>query len=109
MAMAAATQDTRFRPVALPELDKIDIEISVLSPLKKMSSLNELELGKSGIYIVKGMRGGCYLPQVADETGWSKEEFLDHCCVEKAGLEPDAWKKDADVFLFTAVVFSEKE
>jgi MEMO1 family protein len=109
MAVAAATEDTRFRPVSLSELQNIDIEISVLSPLKKMSNLKELELGKHGIYIAKGMRSGCFLPQVADETGWSKEEFLNRCCIDKAGLEPDAWKKDADVFLFTAEVFSEKE
>jgi hypothetical protein len=109
MAAAAATEDSRFRPVPLTELGKIDIEISVLSPLKKMSNLKELELGKHGIYIVRGMRSGCYLPQVADETGWSRDEFLSHCCAEKAGFEPDAWKRDADVFLFTAVVFAEKE
>jgi len=109
MAVAAATEDTRFRPVSLPELQNIDMEISVLSPLKKMSNLKELELGKHGIYIAKGMRAGCFLPQVADETGWSKEEFLNRCCTDKAGLETDAWKKDADVFLFTAEVFSEKE
>jgi AmmeMemoRadiSam system protein B/AmmeMemoRadiSam system protein A len=109
MAVAAATEDSRFRPVSLPELQNIDIEISVLSPLKKMSNLKELQLGKHGIYITKGMRSGCFLPQVADETRWSKEEFLNRCCIDKAGLEPDAWKKDADVFLFTAEVFSEKE
>ena len=109
MAVAAATQDFRFSPVTLPELDKIEIEISVLSPLRKMGDVSELELGKHGIYVMKGARGGCYLPQVADETGWSKEEFLGHCCLEKAGLEADAWKKDADVYLFTAEVFSEGE
>ncbi len=109
MAVAAATEDHRFPPVTVPELDKIEIEISVLSPLRKMGDISELELGKHGIYVMKGMRGGCFLPQVADETGWSKEEFLRHCCLEKAGLEPDAWKSDADVFLFTAEVFSEGE
>lgn len=109
MAVAAATQDHRFSPVTLPELDKIEIEISVLSPLRKMGGIDELELGKHGIYVTRGMRSGCYLPQVADETGWSKEEFLGHCCLEKAGLDADAWKKDADVFLFTAEVFSEGE
>jgi AmmeMemoRadiSam system protein A len=109
MAVAAATEDTRFRPVSLSELGNIDIEISVLSPLKKMSNVEELKLGKHGIYIVKGMRSGCFLPQVANETGWTKDEFLNRCCTEKAGLEPDAWKKDAEVFLFTAEVFGEKE
>lgn len=109
MAVAAATQDHRFMPVTLPEMEKIDIEISVLSPLTKMGDISELELGKHGIYVMKGARGGCFLPQVADETGWSKEEFLRHCCLEKAGLEADAWKGDADVFLFTAEVFSERD
>ncbi len=109
MAIAAATQDHRFSPVSLPELEKIDIEISVLSPMKKMSSIEELTLGKHGILVREGPRSGVYLPQVADETGWSKEEFLRHCCMDKAGLEPDAWKRGADVFLFTAEVFEEEE
>jgi AmmeMemoRadiSam system protein B/AmmeMemoRadiSam system protein A len=109
MAVAAATQDRRFPAVTFSELADIDIEISVLSPLWKMSNIDELELGRHGIYIVKGMRTGCFLPQVADETGWSKEDFLKHCCADKAGLEPDAWKTGAEVYLFTAEVFSEKE
>ncbi len=109
MAVAAATQDHRFPPVRLSELQDIEVEISVLSPLWKMTGIDELELGKHGIYVVKGMRSGCYLPQVADETGWSKEDFLTHCCTDKAGLESDAWKEGADVYLFTAEVFSEKE
>jgi AmmeMemoRadiSam system protein B/AmmeMemoRadiSam system protein A len=109
MAVAAATQDHRFSPVSLSELREIDIEISVLSPTKRMSSIDELTLGKHGILINAGPRSGCYLPQVADETGWSKEEFLRHCCTDKAGIEPDAWKKDAEVLLFTAEVFAEKE
>jgi AmmeMemoRadiSam system protein B/AmmeMemoRadiSam system protein A len=109
MAVAAATQDHRFSSVSLSELEKIDIEISVLSPMKKMSSIDELTLGTHGILITEGARSGCYLPQVADETGWSKEEFLRHCCADKAGIERDAWKKNAEVFLFTAEVFAEKE
>jgi AMMECR1 domain-containing protein len=77
--------------------------------MKKMSGIDELKLGTHGILIAEGARSGCYLPQVADETGWSEEEFLRHCCTDKAGLEPDAWKKNADVFIFTAEVFAEKE
>ena len=92
------------------ELQEIDIEISVLSPLEKTDDPLSLELGKHGIYIKKGFAGGCFLPQVATETGWNKEQFLSQCCGGKAGLPPDAWKQaDTEVFLFTAEVFGEKD
>ncbi len=106
----AATRDPRFPldPITPEELGQIDIEISVLSPLEKTLEPLSLELGKHGIYIRRGFNTGCFLPQVATETGWSKEEFLSHCCAGKAGLEPDAWKKpDTEVLLFTAEVFNE--
>ncbi len=108
----AALEDPRFPHMRLraDELDKLDIEISVLSPMWKVEDPLSLELGKHGIYIRRGYRSGCFLPQVASETGWSKEEFLSYCCSHKAGLEPDAWKNpDTEVYLFTAEVFSEKE
>lgn len=108
----AATKDYRFsrNPVTPGELDQIDIEISVLSPLAKTDEPLGLELGKHGIYIQRGTASGCFLPQVATETGWSKEEFLSNCCAGKAGMTPDAWKQpDTDVLLFTAEVFGEKE
>jgi len=107
MAVSAATGDSRFvnNPITVDELDKLDIEISVLSPLKKTDDPMSLRLGIDGIYIKKGIASGCFLPQVATETGWSKEEFLSYCCAHKAGLEPDAWKDDdTDVFLFTAQI-----
>ncbi|MFW5915583.1 MAG: AMMECR1 domain-containing protein [Planctomycetota bacterium] len=82
--------------------------MSVLSPLEKTGDPMELELGTHGIYVQKGRRTGCFLPQVATETGWSKEEFLQRCCSGKAGLSPDAWKDpDTDVYLFTAEVIGE--
>ena len=112
MAVAAATQDPRFRGnrIQPDELDRLNIEISVLSPLKKTDNPLGIELGKHGIYIRRGMRTGCFLPQVATETGWSKEQFLGHCCAHKAGLPQDAWKEDeTEVYVFTAEVFSEKE
>ena len=113
VAMAqSTTQDGRFanNPVTPAELDDIDIEISVLSPLEKTDDPLSLELGKHGIYIQRGYAGGCFLPQVATETGWSKEEFLSQCCYGKAGLAPEAWKQnDTDVYLFTAEVFGEKQ
>ena len=108
----AATCDSRFtmNPITSAELDKIDIEISVLSPLEKTDDPLSLELGKHGIYIKNGWTSGCFLPQVATETGWSKEEFLSNCCGGKAGLPPDAWKQpDTEVFLFTAEIFGENE
>ena len=108
MAASSATNDPRFmdNPVTADELDELDIEISVLSPLVKTQDPLSLRLGVDGIYIKKGYTSGCLLPQVATETGWSKEEFLSYCCQYKAGLEPNAWRKpDTDVYLFSAEVF----
>jgi len=108
MAKASATGDPRFLgdPITADELGQLDIEISVLSPLKRTDDPLSLRLGIDGIYIKKGATSGCFLPQVATETGWSEEEFLSYCCAHKAGLAPDAWKDpDTDVYLFTAEVF----
>ncbi|MBP7496823.1 MAG: AmmeMemoRadiSam system protein B [Bacteroidales bacterium] len=108
MAIAAATEDTRFNPVTKEEIPKIEIEISVLSPMKKINSIDEIILGKHGIYIKKGYNGGTFLPQVATETGWSKEEFLGHCARDKAGIGWDGWKdKDTEIFIYSAIVFGE--
>jgi AmmeMemoRadiSam system protein B/AmmeMemoRadiSam system protein A len=106
MAIAASTEDNRFPRVDPTEVEKISIEISVLSPLKRIHSIDEIVLGKHGIYIKKGYRSGTFLPQVANETGWSKEDFLGHCARDKAGLGWDGWK-DADIYTYEAVVFSE--
>jgi AmmeMemoRadiSam system protein B/AmmeMemoRadiSam system protein A len=106
MAVAAATQDYRFTPVERSELPELEIEISVLTPLKKIQSIDEIEMGKHGIYIKKGSQSGTFLPQVAKQTGWSKEEFLGHCAEEKAGIGWDGWK-DADIYTYEALVFSE--
>ncbi|MCX7981397.1 MAG: AmmeMemoRadiSam system protein B [Syntrophales bacterium] len=108
MAVAAATEDFRFPPVQPSEVDSLDIEISVLTPLKKIKSIDEIELGRHGIYIKKGARAGTFLPQVATETGWSKEEFLGHCARDKAGLGWNGWK-EADIYVYEALVFSEKD
>jgi len=108
MAIASSTEDNRFDPVKVSELDKIEIEISVLSPMKKIYSIDEIVLGKHGIYIKKGWYSGTFLPQVATETGWDKEEFLGHCARDKAGIGWDGWK-DAEIYIYEACVFSEKE
>jgi len=108
MANASATGDPRFfaEPITADELDQLDIEISVLSPLRRTDKPLNLRLGVDGIYIKRGFASGCFLPQVAAETGWSKEEFLSYCCAHKAGLSPDAWKDPrTEVYLFTADVF----
>lgn len=110
MAIESATGDPRFNAVTLPELKSIDIEISVLSPMQKVDSAEKIELGKHGVLVKRGIRSGVFLPQVAQETGWTKEEFLSNLCSHKAGLEPDAWKnKNTELFVFTAEIFSEEK
>jgi len=108
MTIAAATHDNRFAPVESTELPYISIEISVLTPLLKITSIDEFQLGRDGIYMKKDGRSGTYLPQVAEETGWSKEDFLGHCAREKAGIGWDGWK-DADLYTFEAIVFGDEK
>jgi AmmeMemoRadiSam system protein B/AmmeMemoRadiSam system protein A len=108
MALSAALEDRRFSPVKLNEMDEIEIEISVLTPLKPIRTIDEFELGKQGIYMIKNGRSGTFLPQVAHETHWTKEEFLGHCARDKAGIGWDGWKH-AQLFTYEALVFSEKE
>ena len=108
MAIAAATEDHRFSPVSAAELKGLEIEISVLSPMRKVASAQEIQLGKHGIYIRKGNRAGTFLPQVAKETGWSLEEFLGHCAQDKAGIGWEGWK-EAEVYVYEAEVFGESD
>ncbi len=108
MAVAAAREDPRFfhTPIRPSDLNRLHIEISVLSPLARTKDPLSLRLGIDGIYIIRGRRSGCFLPQVATETGWTKEEFLSYCCTMKANLPADAWKNpDTEVYLFTAEIF----
>ena len=110
MAVEAAVSDPRFPPLSLAELNDIDIEISVISPIEKISDPDNITMGTHGVIVRKGFRGGLFLPQVATETGWSREEFLSYLCFEKAGLPPSAWKdKDTELYIFTASVFSEHD
>lgn len=110
MAVEAAVNDPRFPPLSLKELKEIDIEISVLSPLEKVDSVDDIVLGKHGVLVRRGFQSGVFLPQVAEETGWTKEEFLSYLCAHKAGLSADAWKdKSTQIFVFTVEVFSEKD
>jgi MEMO1 family protein len=108
MAVEAAVDDPRFSQVDLPELKDIEIEISVLSPLERIGSVEKIQMGAHGVIVKKGFNSGVFLPQVATETGWSKEEFLSKLCAQKCGLAPDAWKdKSTELYIFTAEVFSE--
>ena len=104
MAISASRYDTRFPPVTKEELDNIEIEISVLTPRKKVDSIDDVIVGKHGIYIEYGTKNGTYLPQVATDMGWDKEQFVRSCCVEKAGIAPEHCK-DATLYVYEAIVF----
>ena len=106
-ARNAATNDWRFARVTQTELPHIDIEISVMSPLRKVESADEIVVGKHGLVINEGMSRGVFLPQVPVEQGWNLDQYLDGIC-RKAELPPGSWKT-ADLFVFTAQVFGEKE
>ena len=107
MAEAAALRDPRFMPVRSDEVPEIDIEISVLSPIREIKDVNEIKVGKHGIIIERGGQSGLLLPQVATEYGWDRETFLDHTCM-KAGLHKRCWKEEGTVIkIFSAEVFGE--
>ena len=106
-AVAAATQDPRFRPVSPAEVPHLELEISVLSPMRRVASPDEIQIGKHGVCVRRGSRSGVFLPQVAPEQGWDLETTLTTLCVEKAGLPGDAWKTGAEILCFTAQVFGE--
>ena len=110
MAVEAATGDPRFSSLSPEDLDKINIEISVLSSMKKVSGHNEVKIPGHGVLIRCPSGSGVYLPQVATECRWNKEEFLTSLCAHKAGLRSDAWKDPStEIYVFTAEVFGEKK
>ena len=106
MAASAATRDPRFYPMKAHDLEDFELDISVLSPLEKISSAKEIKVGRHGIYIVKGSYHGVLLPQVATDYGWNRDEFLRHTCI-KAGLPENAWQGECDIYIFSALVFGE--
>lgn len=105
MAVAAALYDDRFPPVTKKDLEEITIDITVLSPMEEIHDVNRIEPGKHGILIEGRGRSGVFLPQVAKETGWTREEFLGHCSRDKAGLGWDGWKT-ARIFIFTGIIIA---
>ncbi len=100
----SASHDKRFEAIKADELDKITLEISVLSPRKEIKTSDEIELGKHGILIRRGSDSGTLLPQVAVKMGWSTEQFLGHCARDKAGIGWNGWKT-AQIFTYEAIVF----
>ena len=109
MAVAASTKDPRFPRVTEDELNDIDIEISVLSPMQKIDDPSTIIMGKHGVIVKSGFDSGVFLPQVATETGWDRETFMNNLCAHKAGLPANAWKTGkCEISVFTAKVFKEK-
>ncbi len=105
MARAAAFSDPRFPPVAEAELDQLELEISVLTPLKLVKDIEEIKVGIHGLYIECQGYAGLLLPQVATEYGWGREEFLAHTCM-KAGLSTNCWQQsETKIYLFSADIF----
>jgi AmmeMemoRadiSam system protein A len=109
MAISASQNDPRFPPVKAGEMKDVDLEISVLSPLREIKDVSEIEVGRHGIFITRGFHSGVLLPQVATEHGWDRETFLEHTCL-KAGLPTKAWKQNGTkIEIFDAQVFKEKD
>ncbi len=108
MALAAAFEDPRFEPLGKDELELVDLEITLLSPMQRIDDVSEIEVGRHGLYIVKGWHSGILLPQVAIEYDWDRATFLQQVCY-KAGMQADAWRApDAELFVFEGLVFGEK-
>lgn len=112
-SIAAATEDPRFPPLGLKELNEVIFEVSVLTPPKKIEYrspeelLDQIKIGRDGIIIEAGIAKGLLLPQVPVEYGWNAEEFLDHACL-KAGIRENAWREGrVNVYIFQAQIFVE--
>ena len=107
MSMASAFRDPRFPPLSREELENIDLEISVMSPIEEVRDISDIVIGRDGLIISNGIRSGLLLPQVATEQNWNLEQFLENTCY-KAGLPGDAWQwKDTRIEKFSAQVFGE--
>ncbi|MCK5809309.1 AmmeMemoRadiSam system protein A, partial [bacterium] len=108
MAHSAAFHDTRFGPLSLEELQKVKIEISILTPMKRVNSWEDIVMERDGVHVSQGYHSGVFLPQVARDTGWDKETFLRHLCSGKAGLPADAYKdRKTEIKVFQVYEFSE--
>jgi AmmeMemoRadiSam system protein A len=109
MAVAAAFHDPRFPSLKPDEIRDLTFEISVLSPLQRIKDINEIEVGKHGLYIVRGYNSGLLLPQVASEYSWDREFFLKETC-SKAGLPPHVWlDEETEIYIFSADYFGDAD
>jgi uncharacterized protein len=107
--LSAALDDNRFAPVAREELHELSIEISVLTPFRRIHSIEEIEVGRHGLYMVRGSFRGLLLPQVATQYAWDRRTFLEHTCL-KSGLAPTDWQDPKTIiYTFEAEVFSEQD
>jgi AmmeMemoRadiSam system protein A len=106
LAASVSDSDPRFDPVSALELNQIDLEISVLTPEREITSIADIEIGRHGLIVEQDARRGLLLPQVATEYGWDAETFVSHTCL-KAGLPSDAWRHGARILIFEAQVFGE--
>jgi AmmeMemoRadiSam system protein A len=110
MAESAALRDPRFVPVKPDELESLDVEVSVLTPLVKVASADHINLGEDGVMIQCRGKSGVFLPQVARETGWDKKRFLAELCEGKAGLPADAWlRPECELYTFQVEIITEAE
>ncbi len=108
-SISAAFSDPRFMPVGTDEVEQLDIEISILTPLEIVEDTKDIEIGKDGLLMKRGYNQGLLLPQVATEQQWNRETFLQHTCM-KAGLPTNAWQDDeTEIYKFSAIIFGEKE
>jgi AmmeMemoRadiSam system protein A len=103
MALQAALEDNRFRPIKEDELDDLKVEISVLTPRVKIEGPEEIEIGKHGVYLIHGIRRATLLPQVAVQQNYTPVEFLESCAKNKLGISRDSWKK-AELYVYEAIV-----
>ncbi|MGF7140690.1 AmmeMemoRadiSam system protein A [Roseimarinus sediminis] len=103
LARAAALNDYRFDPISADEINDLSLELSILSPLERITSIEQIEIGKHGIYIRKGQQSGTFLPQVAQKTAWTREEFVGFCSKNKAGLGYNGWR-DAELFRYEVLI-----
>lgn len=106
LAAVVSDSDPRFNPVSPGELDQLDIEISVLTPPREVTSLDDIDVGRHGLIVEQGRFRGLLLPQVATEHGWDRRTFVEQTC-HKAGLSADAWTRGARLLVFEAEVFGE--
>ena len=107
-SISSSTQDPRFEPVSLPEMELIDIEISILTVPREVKKVDDIELGRDGIIVSKGLNRGLLLPQVPVEQNWTLDQYISYGCL-KAGLPDDEWKRGVKIETFQAIVFGEKE